>query len=296
MKTIHRILFTFLIFFLALLAALPIALCLPSAALAAESDLARVPPGGRLPRFVDDKGLLTTAQGLELTAKLDEISERHRFDTVVAVVHSLKSGSNKGREVRLYAADFLEQNGFGFGQDLDGIILLLATEDRDFGFATFGFGLKAFTDPGQVYLEKLFLPHLKSDEYFKAFMAYSDAVDDFLTKAKAGTPYDLGNIPLTAGELAEYRFWATIGSLVAALAIALIVTGIWKRQLKTVRVENFANAYIREGSMAVTASRDIFLHRQVHKTKRPKSESKGGGGGSFRSSSGRSSSGRSGKY
>jgi len=294
MKTINKACPIFLIFLIAALAVLLMMLDLPCTALAVENDLARVPAGERLPRFIDDKGLLTQAQGLELTAKLDEISERHRFDTVVAVVHSLASGSIKGREARLYAIDFFEQNGFGFGIDLDGIILLLATEDRDFGLATTGYGLKAFTNAGQEYLEKLFLPHLKSDNYFKAFMTYADAVDDFLTKAKAGKPYTAANIPLTPEELAKHRIGSTIGSLVFALIIAFIVTLIWKRQLKTVRGDNLAHAYIRPGSMVVTKKQDIFLYRNIHKEPRPKNESKGGG--SFSSSSGRSSRGRSGKY
>ena len=273
-----------------ILAVLLVALGLSCAASGAGIDLARVPAGERLPRFIDDLGLLTPAQGAELTAKLDKISERHQFDTVVTVVRYLDY-----REARLYAIDFYEQNGFGFGSDLDGIILLLATQDRDFGFATTGYGLKAFTDAGQEYLEKLFLPHLKKDHYFEAFMAYADAVDDFLTQAKTGKPYNKGNIPLTAEEMTRFRTLSTVVNLVLALIIAFIVTFMWKNQLKTVRGENFASAYVREGSMVLTASRDIFLHRNVSKTARPKNQNKSGGG-SFRSSSGRSSSGRSGKY
>ena len=289
MKTMFRV-FSFIT-----LAAMLMTLGLPNAALAA-SNLARVPAGQRLPRFVDDKGLLTQEQGFELTAKLDEISERHQFDTVVAVVHSLKSGSIKGREAKLYAADFYEQNGFGIGSDLDGIILLLATDDRDFGIAYTGFGFKAFTDAGREYLEKHFLPYLRINDYNAAFLAYADAVDDFVTKAKAGKPYTLSNIPLTAEEQDEHRTWSAIVSVVIGLIIAFIVTFIWKRQLKTVRGENFAHAYIREGSMVLTAQQDIYEYRNITSKLRPKNNSSGGGGGSFKSSSGRSFGGRSGKY
>lgn len=276
-------------FLIVILAALLMALGLSCTALSAGVDLARVQEGERLPRFIDDKSLLTPTQAAELTAKLNEISERHKFDTVVAVIDALDK-----REARLYAIDFFEQNGFGFGSDLDGIILLLAMKDRDFGLATTGYGLKAFTDAGQVYLEKQFLSYLKANKYFEAFMAYANAVDDFLAKAKSGKPYDKDNIPLTASELKGYRIWSLVVSLILALIIALIVTLSWKSQLKSVRKENLAGAYIIQGSMVVTRSRDIFLHRSVSKTARPKNESSGGGG--FKSSSGRSSSGRSGKF
>ena len=288
MKTMHGIVA------ILLLAALLTALGLPWAARAAEADLRRVPAGERLARFTDETGLLTPLQAAELIARLDRISERHQFDTVVAVVPSLGSDFRRVRNARVYAADFFEHNGFGFGRDMHGAILLLATEDRDFAFAANGFGLTAFTPAGQEYLVKLFLPHLQSNNYLEAFMAYADAVDDFLTKAKTSGPYDIGNIPLTAGERAEFRIYAVVGSLGLAFLIALMVTVTWAKQLKTVRKENFANAYIREGSMTVSVQQDIFLYSQVSSVKRAQNPSTGGG--SFGSSSGGVFTGRSGKY
>ena len=288
MKTIHGIVS------IVLLSALLAALGLPWAALAAEKDVRRLPMGGRLARFTDDAGLLTPLQAVELIAKLDRISERHQFDTVVAVTRSLGSGFSRGRDARIYAADFFEHNGFGFGRELHGAILLLATEDRDFAFAASGFGFTAFTPAGQEYLIKLFLPYLQSNNYFEAFMAYADAVDDFVTKAKTGGPYDSGNIPLTAEERAEFRMYAVVGSLALAFLIALLVTVTWAKQLKTVQKENFANAYIRGGSMVVSVQQDTFLYSQVYSVKRAQNPS--AGGGSFRSSSGGVFTGRSGKY
>jgi uncharacterized protein len=270
MKTIRGAFSIFLIT-ITLFSVLLTALGLPCTASAAN-NLARVTAGGKLPRFIDDKNLLTPEQAKQLTAKLDEISARHKFDTVVAVVRSLDN-----REARLYAADFYEQNGFGFGSGLDGIILLLAADDRDFGLATTGYGLSVFTDAGQEYLEKFFLPHLKENKYFEAFMAYADATGDYLTKTKS-----------------DLRVWGAVFSLVLALIISLIVTLSWKSQLKSVIKQNLASAYVIEGSMALTKQQDFFLYRNVSKTARPKNESKGGGG--FKSSSGRSFSGRSGKY
>jgi len=151
-----------------------------------------VPKGERLPRFIDDEALLTAAQAAELTKKLNEISERHKFDVVITVVNELD-----GRNVRTYATEFFEQNGFGFARDKekDGIILLLAVDSRAIAYVTFGYGLTAFTAAGQEYLDRLFLPHLKDSEYHEAFTAFANGVDDFLIKAKAGEPYTEGNIP-----------------------------------------------------------------------------------------------------
>ncbi len=264
-----------------ILTTLLITVLLPTAALADDE---------RLPRYIDDVGLLSSEQAQSLTAKLDEISERNQFDTVVVVVPSLDY-----REARLYAADFFEQYGFGYGKDIDGAILLLAMKDRDFGFASFGYGLEVFTSYGQDYLDQLVLPYLREDQYYEAFIAYADAVDDFIAQADAGTPYDKGSIPKNADEVRKSRLiWGAI-SLVLALVIALTVTGVWRGQLTSVRKDDLAAAYFREGSMVLTDQRDIFLHRRVHKVKR-ESGSSSGGGSSFKSSSGRSSTGHSGKF
>lgn len=71
-----------------MLIALLTVILLPTVAMAAENqlnattsqseaglqDLARVPAGEELPRYIDDIGLLTSEQAESLTAKLDEIS------------------------------------------------------------------------------------------------------------------------------------------------------------------------------------------------------------------------------
>jgi uncharacterized protein len=272
--------------FAILLAVFMITLALPGAVLA--SDGARA--SHDTPRFTDEVGLLTEQQVSELTAKLDEISMRQQFDVVVTVTHS-----TGGKSPRLYAADFFEDYGFGFGENRDGIILMLAMEYRDFAFVTTGYGLYAFTDPGQEYMEKLFHPYLRSDEFFEAFIAFADAADDLLRRARDGERYDYGNIPLTAQERQNARIWAAVISLVIAFIVPALVTAMWTNQLKSVRKKDFACDYIKQGSMVMNIQQDIFLHRNVVRT--PRQQNTGSGsGGSFKSSSGRSFSGRSGKF
>ena len=277
MKTIKRVFYT------VVLTALLLTIILPFTALA--DDNAR-----STPRYTDDVGLLTASQVNELTAKLDEISARQQFDVVVTVTNSTGS-----KNPRLYAADFYEEQGFGYSEDLDGIILMLAMDYRDFAFVTTGYGLYAFTDEGQAYMEKLFLPHLRNDEFFKAFMAFADAADDFVTKAREGERYSTGNIPLTARERLNAHLWSAGISLAIAFAVPGIIVSVWTGKLKSVRKQDFAGAYIRGGSMIVNLQRDIFLHRNVSRTARAQS-SGSGSSGSFRSSSGRGFSGRSGRF
>jgi len=266
------------------LTALLMALVVPGTALADDNNR-------NTPRYTDEVGLLTASQVSLLTAKLDEISKRHQFDVVINI-----TDSTGNKSPRLYAADFFEEQGFGYGKDESGIILMLAMRSRDFAFVTKGYGLYAFTDKGQEYMEKLFLPHLKNDDYFVAFMAFADAADDFLENAKAGNPYDSGNIPMTPAERQSARLWTVIISLVIAFAVPGIVVAAWTSQLKSVRKKDHAADYIRRGSMQLTLQRDIFLHRNVSRTARQQDSGSSGSSGSFRSSSGSSFSGRSGKF
>ena len=75
-------------------------------------------------------------------------------------------------------------------------------------------------------------------------------------------------------------------SLVIGLAAGLIVALILKGQLKSVRKQDRAHVYVKQGSMQVNVSRDIFLYRTVTCTKKQKSESAGSSDGTARSKGG----------
>lgn len=65
--------------------------------------------------------------------------------------------------------------------------------------------------------------------------------------------------------------------LAIGLVIALIVTGIMKGQLKSVRAQSAAAEYVKQGSLQVTESHDLFLYRNVTRVPRPKSNNSGSG-------------------
>ena len=77
--------------------------------------------------------------------------------------------------------------------------------------------------------------------------------------------------------------------LAVGLVVALIITGIWKRQLKSVRSKSAAADYVLPGSLQITGSQDLYLYSTVTKVKRQQSSSSG-------SSSGRSHSGGGGGF
>ena len=240
-----------------------------------------------MPRLADTAGLLTASEQSELLCKLDEISERQQVDIVVVTTNS-----QNGKTPRAYADAFYDENGYGFGPEKDGVLLLISTEGGDWYLSTCGYGTQAVTDDGIEYISNQFLPALSDGNYASAFERYAELCDTFITQAKAGRPYDGNHMPKEPFHV----FRCLVISMALGLAVAFIVTGVMKGKLKTVRRKNAAADYVKENSMRVTESRDLFLYHTVTRTEKPKSNSSSGGSSTHTSASGQTHGGGGGKF
>ncbi len=245
-----------------------------------------------LPRLVDQADLLTDSEESALSDRLDEISERHQFDVVVVTVDSLEEET-----AVVYADDFYDYNGYGFGDERDGILLLISMEERDWCISTTGYGITAFTDAGQAYISERFVTDLSVGDYAAAFTNFAVLCDAFITQADTGEPYDIDHLPQEPFDLV----WNLAVALIIAFVISLIVTGIMRGQLKTVHSQSEADNYIKQGSMHLTRKNDLYLYRHVDRRKKAENNSStrsGNPGGSqtHKSSSGTTHGGSSGKF
>lgn len=229
------------------------------------------------PRLVDEAGLLSDGEARQLEQLLDRISDRQGVDVVVVTVESIGNLDPKAAARQLYTS---------YGYRSDGVMLLISMEARDWAIQGMGDARDMFTEAGRNYIADQVAPELSDGEYAEAFEVFAELCDDFITQAREGDPYDTNNLPKDPYPI---LIWMAV-SLLVGLVVALIVTGIMRSKLKSVRYKHQAMDYVRPGSMHVTVSRDIFLYRNVTRRARPKSNSSGGGGG--RSSSG----GTSGKF
>ena len=100
-----------------------------------------------IPRLVDEADLLSDDEEMALTGQLNEISERQQVDIVVVTVNSLE-----GAGTMEFADDFYDYNGYGFGEERDGILFLISMEERDWYISTTGYGITAVTDAGREYV------------------------------------------------------------------------------------------------------------------------------------------------
>ena len=215
----------------------------------------------------DGADLLTDSEERVLSQKLSRISGACSAQTVVATVSSVNGSVDN------YVDDFYDSMGFGYGQGHDGVLLLVCMNPREYRIISNGY---AGTVIGRYEINELcsimdyYLPR---GDYAKAFSAFADQCEHNLYDHLYGEPFPVGKTLLI--------------SLVVGLTVGLIVALILKGQLKSVRSQNLAGSYVKKGSMYINNSYDIFLYRNIRRT-RKSSESSGhrSSGGSSRSRGG----------
>lgn len=246
----------------ALLLVLVLCACTVIPALAAEE---------KTPCLLDLAQLLTEEEANALEAKLVAIAEK--FNVEVAIV---TMPTCEGEDHGAYAKSIYRECNYGLGENKDGILLLIDMDEENRGWYIYGknLGADAMTDSEIDAVGEDMTPDLKDGKYAAAFDTFAERCEERIDIAINGEPFD--------------PVWTLIVCLVVSLLLALIITGIMKGQLKSVRSQRAATNYVRQGSLNVTESYEMFLYRTVEEREKPESSSsessgsrESGGGGSF---------------
>ncbi len=142
---------------------------------------------GDMEYAVDSAEVLTTDELETLKSKLAQISDENNIDVGVVTVDYLD-----GKSAQEFTNDLFEQNKFGKGENRDGILLLVATEDREWAMSTHGSAKEAFNEEGLDYLSGEYLPYLSDDDIYTAFENFADNAQELGTMYVAGDPYGEG--------------------------------------------------------------------------------------------------------
>lgn len=230
-----------------------------------------IPEERQLPRLVDDAGLLDKNERDNILVQLNEISERQKFDVVIVTVESYEQ-----QDVKNAAYDFYDYNGYGYGNDNDGVMLFISMGEREFNLSATGYGITVFTDAGKEYIVEEIVPLMKDDEFYEAFEEFIVLTDEFIDQANTGEPYDKGNLPSNS-------FLIIILTL-----IVIVIAGGWimatyrvnkeAEKLLSVSLKYQATDYIKEGSLNLTVSKRTHLYSTERVLPNPKIN--GGAGGS----------------
>ena len=216
----------------------------------------------------DEAELLNDSEELALEEKLADLSNKHDAQIVVCTI-----GSMDGGDIDEYLEFLYDEMGFGYGENHDGVLLLVCMDPREYRILSNGFAGEAI-DSGDIdSIGDVIVSDLSDGNYADAFEAFADQCDYYLDGYQNGFPFNAGkNLAIC---------------LIIGIAAGLIVAFVLKGQLKTVRKQNQANVYVKPGSMQVTVHNDFFLYRDVTRTKKESSNSSSGGssrssgGGSF---------------
>lgn len=239
-------------------------------------------------RLVDNAKLLSEDEYSQLKEHIDTVSEKYTFDVVIVTEKSI--GDKTATE---YADDFFDYNGYGEGDNHDGILFLLDMENRKWAISTTGAGIPYFTDYGQEKIMDDVKPYLSDGEYYDAFDTFVTMCDDYINKAITDEPYDVNNQPKTIIPI----YYIIFGGVGIGALVGFIVVLIMKSKLKTVRMQPLASSYVKSGSFKLTEHSDLYLYRNISKTAKPKdNDSSSGGSSTHTSSSGTSHGGSSGSF
>ena len=245
-----------------------------------------------IPLVVDNAGVLYSDEITILTEKAQSLQDTYDMDVVILVVTDLD-----GKSAQDYADDYYDYNGYGIGDDYSGMLLLIATESRDWWISTCGEAIYVLTDYGRESIFSDFSGYLSVNDYYHAFETYLDCLPEYFDAYYSGEPIDnAGNYEDESFGIFEILIYLAVGC-----GISGIVVGIMSAQMNTKRPQNSARNYLNQNTYRLHGHSDMFLYSNVTKVRRESSSSSssssgGGGSSTHSSSSGRSHGGGGGKF
>ncbi|MBE7042203.1 MAG: TPM domain-containing protein [Ruminococcaceae bacterium] len=232
------------------------------------------------PPVVDKAGYLTESQLEELSEKLEDIRQTYNFEVAVVTEREMS-----GFDAMSTAEDIYDYQGYGVGENDDGILLYICSETREYYITTHGDGQRVFNQRGIEYLKKNIQEELENNHYYLVMDVFADLSNELLEMAEKGEPYHKKQISTT-------YFLVVLGcALLIPLIVAAVMTNRKLAKMKTAVRNDYAVNYMKAGSRQLDVSRDIFLYSNIVKTEKPKNNAgshtsssgrtHGGGGGSF---------------
>lgn len=233
-----------------------------------------VPVERTLPLVVDDADILSGEEEADLLLRCEKILSEYQIEVAILTVNDLN-----GKTAQDYADDFYDYNGYGCGENDDGMLVLYKpgiAGDRELHITTHGEGDSVFYDSIREDMYAEMKNYFLTDDYYGAFIAYLDAAE---IQLKPGLPFK----------------WLLIFVAVGAVA-GLIITFSMAAKNRSVVARTNAVFYTRQGSMNVTAATETFLYTHVDVKPKPQSNNGGSSSSTHRSSSGRSHGGTGGRF
>lgn len=223
-----------------------------------------------LPLVVDNADVLTDEEEAYFLERCQAFTDEYKCEIAIVTITDLE-----GKTAQEYADDFYDYNGYGYGENKDGLLCLYLDGEEGQRNATLTTSGTAQMNIGDDEIEDILLAIAGSAK----FGEFKDAFDWYIDLAEE------------AVKPVPPLFWLLI-CLAVGMVIGLIITNSMASKNYSVHKKDTAADYVREGTLMITGRNDIFKNTRVNVTPKPKSnsggKSSGSNGSTHTSSSGRS--------
>lgn len=235
-------------------------------------------------KVYDDADLLTDQEEQLLSEQANSFVDKYNMDLVIVT-----TPYNEGKGTQSYAQDFYDYNGFGVGDNADGILFLI---DRTYGYndtwiVTTGHAILVYDDARiESILDDIY--YSRDNGYYAMFETF---ISSSSTYAEMGiAPSNEGMEIDENGNYVEKREFPLLKSLLISVAVSTITVVVLIFKNKMVKKETRAGAYLDQSTINFSRKEDRFITTHTTRTYSPRNTSSSSGGGSSvsRGSSGRS--------
>ena len=224
-------------------------------------------------RVHDEARLMTHEEIAELETIAEDVSSATGLDLVILTVGSLGDKSPS-----TYADHYYDSNGYAD----DGLLFMLAMEERDWYISTSGEAIRIFDDDAIDQLLAAGLPWFSEGYYQQGFYEVLHEVEQITrnyshsqTTNNAAPSARRTSEPSRAGKM-------ILISILIGIAVSGITILIMRSSMNTKRKQRSAADYLMPGSYHLRTRQDIFLYSNVTKTPRQQSTSSTHGSSSGR--------------
>ncbi len=216
-------------------------------------------------KIYDEAELFSASEKGSLEKQTVSLSERINMDVII-----ITTNENDGKTSSAYADDFYDMNGFGYGDEADGVLLLINMEDREVYISTCGKAIHYLTDRRiENMLDKIY-PHLSEGNYSEGAAAFLNSLEYYVkegipanqvTKDESftGNPSDPS---YTVYRETENPSKKALICLVISLGIGAGVVGVMAAHNKG-RIGTNANTYLDPRSFKLLHAEDRHVNTKI---------------------------------
>lgn len=228
-------------------------------------------------RVFDFAELFYDEEEQELESLIDQAQNKTKLDLVIVTVNSTHGLSDMA-----YADDFYDYNGFGYGEDYDGVLLLINMEERTTWISTCGAAIDYLSDSDIDLITDDITSELKYDNNYEGAKNFIDGVESEVR-------FTVRFLGLT------FTPFSFLVSLIIAFVVGFVYNRNIKKSYKFTGVSSTFD-YKSQGHLNLTNESDVLVDTRVTTTKIQSSSGGGGHSSTHHSSSGRSHGGGGGRF